>query len=191
MATEPYLSLITSEHYNKPKFMSWLSAVLQKVDDINAVANDITNAFDIDSAKGVQLDTIGELVGRSRYLPFQLTDGSSPVLDDDNYRVALKAKIAQNQWDGTIPQIYEIWDSLFPNAQLLIRDNQDMTMHGSIRGELGLQSVELITVGYIIPKPSGVSVNVKFETELTRKDYLGMLITTRDTTRLTFPDHTA
>jgi len=188
VAIDPYLNLITSEHYNKPKFMSWLSAVLQKIDDATNAANSIPSAFDVNNAVGVQLDTTGELIGRTRFLPFQLTDGSSPVLDDANYRIALKAKIAQNQWDGTIPQIYETWDQLFPGAQLIIKDNQDMTMEGIIRGDLGLQSVELITVGYIIPKPSGVRLNVKWETDLTRRDYIGMMVTMRDTTQLTFPD---
>ncbi|WP_051925692.1 DUF2612 domain-containing protein [Brevibacillus borstelensis] len=185
MAIEPYVNLVTSQHYNKPKFMSWLTAVLEKVDDVMKV--NIPSAFDVNKAVGVQLDTVGELVGRSRYLPFQLADGSSPVLDDANYRIALKAKIAQNQWDGTIPQIYEVWDSLFPEAQLIIKDNQDMTMDANIRGDLGLQSVELITVGYIIPKPSGVGLNVTWETEVTRYDYVGMIVTTRDTVQLTFP----
>ncbi|WNF07279.1 DUF2612 domain-containing protein [Brevibacillus borstelensis] len=188
MAIEPYLNLVTSQHYNKVKFMSWLSAVLQKVDDVLEVTNAIPEAFDVNKAVGVQLDTVGELVGRSRYLPFQLTDGSSPVLDDTNYRIALKAKIAQNQWDGTLPQIYDVWNSLFPNAQLIIKDNQDMTMDAKIRGDLGLQSVTLVTVGYIIPKPSGVRLNVKWESEITRRDYLGMIVTERDTVQLTFPN---
>ncbi|NRS20579.1 DUF2612 domain-containing protein [Brevibacillus sp. HB1.4B] len=188
MAIQPYLDLITSEHYNRPKFMSWLSALLQKADDAEIISNIIPSAFDVENAVGVQLDTLGELIGRTRFLPFQLADGSSPVLDDHNYQIALKAKIAQNQWDGTVPEIYDMWDSLFPDAQLMITDNQDMTMKGTIRGDLGLQSVELITVGYIIPKPSTVRLNVAWQTELTRRDYLGMIVTMRDTTQLTFPN---
>ncbi|MGD8188581.1 DUF2612 domain-containing protein [Brevibacillus ginsengisoli] len=181
MSITPYLNLITSQHSDKPKYMAWLTAVLEKGDAAVTVVNNIPSAFDVENAVGVQLDTQGELIGRSRYLPFQLADGTSPVLDDSNYRVALKAKIAQNQWNGTIPQIYDLWSNLFPNALLKIRDNQDMSMQATIRGELGLQSVQLVTVGYILPKPAGVRLNISWESELSRTDYVGIAVTTRDT----------
>lgn len=181
MAIESYLDLVTSQHRDKEKFIRWLSAVLEKADDAENVASSIPNAFHIENAVGAQLNTLGGLVGRSRYLPFQLADGTSPVLDDHNYRVALKAKIAQNQWDGTLPQIYELWSDLFPEARLKIKDNQDMTMKATIRGELGLQSIELVTLGYILPKPSGVQLNIAWESELDRMDSIGMAVTLRDT----------
>ena len=177
MAIEPYRDLITSQHWHKDKFMRWLTVLLEKADASVTVSENIPGAFDIETAVGVQLDTLGDLVGRSRYLPFQLADGSSPVLDDNNYRVALKAKIARNQWDGTVPQIRELWADLFPGAQLKLRDNQNMTMKATIRGELGLQSVLLVTLGYIIPKPSGVRLDIAFESELDRMDYVGMNVT--------------
>ncbi|USG65152.1 DUF2612 domain-containing protein [Brevibacillus ruminantium] len=178
---QQYLDLITSQHCNKDKFMSWLTVVLERGDAAVTVVSRIPEAFDVNKAVGVQLDTVGDLVGRSRYLPFQLADGSSPVLDDDNYRIALKAKIAQNQWDGTIPQIYKLWDDLFPSARLRLFDNQDMTMKAKIRGDLGLHSVLLVTLGYIIPKPSGVRINIAWESEIDRMDYVGMLVSGRDT----------
>ncbi|MGP0750594.1 hypothetical protein ACAG12_26245, partial [Escherichia coli] len=58
-----------------------------------------------------------------------------------------------------------------------LRDNQNMTMKATIRGELGLQSVLLVTLGYIIPKPSGVRLDIAFESELDRMDYVGMNVT--------------
>ncbi|WP_103110756.1 DUF2612 domain-containing protein [Brevibacillus reuszeri] len=184
MAIQEYLDPITSQHWDKEKFMRWLTAMLEKEDAAVTVANYIPIAFSVDQAVGVQLNTLGDLVGRSRYLPFQLADGSSPVLDDSNYRIALKAKIAQNQWEGTLPQIYELWADLFPNARLKLKDNQNMSMKATIRGELGLQSVLLVTVGYIIPKPAGVSLTISWESELDRKDYIGMNVTTRDTVEI-------
>nr|WP_285860235.1 DUF2612 domain-containing protein [Brevibacillus sp. MER 51] len=184
MAIQQYLDLITSQHWNKDKYMRWLTAVLEKGDVSVTIANEIPSAFDVETAIGVQLDTVGDLVGRSRYLPFQLEDGTSPVMDDDIYRIALKAKIAQNQWDGTLPQIYEMWDNLFPTARLRMNDNQDMTMKAVIRGDLGLHSVLLVTVGYIIPKPSGVRINIAWQSEVNRMDYVGMLISGQDTTTI-------
>ncbi|WPS86454.1 DUF2612 domain-containing protein [Brevibacillus halotolerans] len=176
MAIKQYLDLITSQHWDKDKYIRWITAVLEKGDAVVTLVNRIPEAFTIGKAVGVQLNTVGDLVGRSRYLPFQLADGTSPIMGDSIYRVALKAKIAQNQWDGTIPQIYELWDDLFPDARLKLYDNQDMTMKASIRGDLGLESVLLVTVGYIIPKPSGVRLNIAWESELDRMDYIGMCV---------------
>ncbi len=184
MSITPYLDLITSQHRDKDKFIRWATVLLEKIDAAATAANSIPSAFDIENAVGVQLDTQGELIGRTRYLPFQLPDGTSPVLNDEDYRTALKAKIAQNQWDGTIPRIYELWDDLFPGAKLRITDNQDMSMKATIRGELGLQSVHLVTVGYIIPKPTGVRLDIAWESELSRVDYVGMIVTERDVVQI-------
>lgn len=185
MSITPYLDLIPSQHRDKQKFIAWLTAVLEKGEATITVVKSIPDAFDIENAVGKQLDTQGELIGRTRYLPFQLDDGTSPVLDDENYRTALKAKIARNQWDGTIPQIHELWDTLFPDAKMRIKDNQNMSMKAIIRGELGLESVHLVTVGYIIPKPFGVRLDIAWESELDRTDYVGMMATTRDTVQIT------
>lgn len=181
MAIDSYLNLITSEHYDKPKFMAWLTAVLNIGDSGITVANAIPSAFDVNQATGVSLDTLGQQIGRTRFLPFQLSDGTNPVLDDSNFRTSLKAKIAQNQWDGTIPQMYELWNDAFPEANLQIKDNQNMSMTATIRGQLGLQSVELVTVGYIFPKPGAVSLDIRWESDITQSNYMALAVTTRDT----------
>lgn len=175
-----YIDLITSQHKTQPKFISWLSASLTIVDDNITVTNKIPSSFDIDTAVGVQLDTLGVIVGRSRVLNFQLSGGVSPVLDDDHYRLALKAKIAQNQWDGTIPQVYEVWNSLFPTVNLIVIDNQDMTMSALVYGQLDSISTELVTSGYIIPKPVGVGLTIIEVTNISSTPFVGMLVSGMD-----------
>jgi len=73
----------------------------------------------------------------------------------------LKAKIAANNWDGSIPQAYDIWVSAFgAESILLIQDNQDMSMVVAIAGQR-LDTIEqaLLVNGYIPLKPEGVKVN--------------------------------
>ncbi|MGG3884364.1 DUF2612 domain-containing protein [Brevibacillus panacihumi] len=175
MAIDPYLNLITSQHINKKKYISWVTALLTKVDHAITFAKNLPSHFDIDTATGVQLDVLGEIIGRSRYLPFELQEKPTLRLSDASYRTALKAKIAINQWDGTIPQIYELWNNLFPETVLRIKDNQNMTMVATIYGELNIEEVQLITVGYIIPKPFGVGLTVVFQSPAKRNDYVGMI----------------
>lgn len=78
-----YLNLIPSQYRLQPKFMKWLEAGIQKLQDSNSTAQEIISNFDLDTATGVQLDIIGKLIGRSRQLDFQPRADVSSVLDDD------------------------------------------------------------------------------------------------------------
>lgn len=152
-----YLNLVTSEHQNKSKFTAWLTAPFTILDDGVTLTSNLSSYFDIDMAIGAQLDTIGAMVGVKRTVNFQPTV-DSPVLDDVTYRLVLQAKILQNMWDGTIPSLYEMWDALFTDTYLIIRDNQDMTINVFIIGLLSQIQKDLATNGYLIPKPQGVKI---------------------------------
>jgi hypothetical protein len=183
---QSYLNLITSQHRTKPKFNDWLTSTLTTVYDGLSAANSINAAFDIDNAVGSQLDVIGQIVGRSRSLPFQPKDGSTPTLNDKNYRIALKAKIAQNQWDGTIPSIYSIWYTLFSDLTMSIVDNQNMTMSVMIDSNDQMDTVitEMIAAGYIVPKPAGVGLKIIEVTKVYENQYIAGWVTTNETMTL-------
>lgn len=92
---------------------------------IEYLCQSIMNAFYIDDISGVQMDTVGRLIGLPRptlsqigqvgffgfdsipNLPFDLgtfQDGRSledALISDDQYRFFLKVKIAANIWEGT------------------------------------------------------------------------------------------
>lgn len=183
---DKYTGLVTSEHRDKPLFISVLSTLLGGlVDTINA-ADSLPDAFDVDTAVGVQLDAIGVRVGISRVLrvpivgiyfewdgtpevgwdagiwrgPFDPTSGLTS-LPDDIYRRLIRAKIAANNWDGTIPGAMEVWAIAFDGAQtIIIQDNQDMSMIVGLVGT-GLSTAELalLTGGYLPLKPAGVRVS--------------------------------
>jgi hypothetical protein len=119
-------------------------------------------AFDLSDSKGAQLDVTGDIVGRERVLSFDPEDGSSPVLEDETYRLLQRAKISTNMWDGTIPGALALWENLFPEHRLVIRDNQDMTMDLYIIGRISPLEQELISKNYITPKPMGVLIRFNF-----------------------------
>jgi hypothetical protein len=159
---QKYLDLVTSQHYDKPKFMAWLTAALSIMDDIASLASNINSFFDLDTAIGAQQDVIGVIVGVGRVVNFQPSDSSSPVLDNDTYRLMQRAKIANNQWDGTMQQIYDLWSNLFPSQPLVLVDNQDMSMNALMFNvDAGIQQ-DLVSNGYVVPKPQGVRVNYAF-----------------------------
>lgn len=176
MANSAYLNNITSEHRDKPNFMSWLGANLDIIDGIYLVLKAMDSNFDIDNAIGAQLDVLGTIIGRNRTLNFQPLNGSDPILDDETYRLVLKAKIAMNNWDGTVPQMYEIWSNIFDDIQLQIEDHQDMSFTAYITGYVNQIRQDLIQQGYIVPKPEGVSVTYVGRSTIQFKPYSGMII---------------
>lgn len=162
-----YLDGIESQHSSKPKFMSLLTAVLEKVDGVYGCAKDMPLDFNVHTAIGNQLDIIGTLVGIDRRFPPIEIPGLPTLLDDDTYRKVILARIVHNQWDGTNEKFREIWDvAVGDELNATYRDNQDMTMSISIIGQIEPTMIEMILRGYIVPKPMGVGLNVTLSEEV-------------------------
>lgn len=157
-----YLDLIPPPNNYKPNFMSTIQFIIQPIVDIQTINNTLFNYFDLNTAIGIQLDILGQILGLSRIVPFEPSDSSSPVLSDDNYRIVLQAKIIQNQWKGTKGEIYEFWNQHFPSIPIIIKDNQDMTMDVQVTGMAAGIQQDLVTKGYFMPKPAGVRINGTF-----------------------------
>jgi hypothetical protein len=164
-----YTSLLSSEYVNSPKLNALLLVLLRKFDDVTNCMVNLDTALDLDSAVGAQLDMLGTIAGVGRTLTFQPSFGVSSVLDDATYRTCIKAKIAQNQWDGTIDSLYAVWYKLFPSATIVIADNQDMTATLFIGGlpssilldliagyAVGGATTGVIRSSLIVPRPEGV-----------------------------------
>lgn len=157
-----YLNLLTSEYRGSPKLNALLQMLLQKFDDVSQCQVSLDMAFDIDNAVGPQLDALGTVVGAARTVGFQPSGGVSPTLDDANYRIYIKAKAAQDQWDGTIDGLQAIWATLFPTGHIIIGDNQNMTATIFLSGNFSSIQQDLITNGYIVPRPQAVLYNYIF-----------------------------
>ena len=182
--TDGYLALITSEHSERPRFVDTVRVSVEPFAKLQEALRSLPRAFDVDEAVGVQLDAVGIWVGRSRRINEPIDgvyfewDGLASVgweagtwkgefdpdegiieLPDDAYRLLLKAKIAANSWDGTIPGAYAVWERIFSGSYLIIEDLQDMTMAVGVSGiPLSTLDTELLTRGYLPLKPAGVRI---------------------------------
>jgi len=125
-----YLSLVTSEHADKPKFMATIAASVAALANVQFELLATSDAFDLDTAVGVQLDAVGKWAGISRTinipLPSPWFSFDDPIrgldkapmkgtfdvgtyltrLDDDTFRRLIRAKIIANKGDGTIASAY-------------------------------------------------------------------------------------
>jgi len=180
-----YLDLITSQH-RKPKFSAMIEGVAHPFAAGAAATDHLPTDFDLDGAIGAQLDVVGQWVGRSRYIDtpipntwfsfdsdrrgfdrgvwFQPYDSEQGIvrLDDETYRLIIRAKIAANHWDGTTEGARAVLDPVFSGTGSLIvlDDKQDMSAIYGIAGALPIPLyVALLSAGYIALKPSGVEIN--------------------------------
>lgn len=185
-----YTALITREHADKPKFIAMVEATATEYVDIKAAIEGLPSDFDVDNAVGALLDIVGMWVGVSRVVNtpisgvyFTWGDAANPrstgwnygswkgafdpstgieSLPDDAYRTVIKARISANQWDGTVESAYSVWKTAFSSSgsELLIQDNQDMSMIVGVAGTpLSGLNRALLTGGYFPLKPSGVGIN--------------------------------
>jgi hypothetical protein len=180
-----WLSLVTSEHRDRPKFIAFLSMLLQPIADIQAVVRTIPSLFDLDVAVGAQLDIVGLWVGVTRNLTVALPNiyfsfgvaglgfgeaiwrtSNDPltglvILTDDAFRTLIRARIANNQWDGTIPGAYTVWELAFTGTGIgvLIQDYGNMHMLFALTGPtLDAVTEALLKNGYLNLKPAGVLI---------------------------------
>lgn len=149
-----YTDLITNYHRDKPLFTQHVDLSTRPLSDAASTMNSFITAFDIDEAVGVQLDTLGEWIGRKRTVAIPISgvyfsldtdglgwdqgvwqgpydpDSGYTSLSDDTYRIILKAKIAINQWDGTNDALKGILDTALEGSGLTMQivDGQDMTI---------------------------------------------------------------
>ena len=93
------------------------------------------------------------------YPPAEIGEGN--LLDDEVFRLMIKARIIQNAWKGTIGELYDLWDAVMgANKKLSIEDLQDMSYNIVLQGDYTRLEEELIIHAYVIPKPEGVRINV-------------------------------
>lgn len=181
-----YTGLIPAENANAPNFVAMVGAVSGAFAGINNALRNIEASFDLDTAQGVQLDKIGIWVGLTRYVPTPLAgiyfsfdtanlgfnqgqwkgpydpDTGITALDDETYRTMLRAKIASNMWDGTMPTYRSVMAYVLQSfgAQVVAVDHQDMTMDVYFFGAVfPAVFVALLTSGYFPLKPAGVKIN--------------------------------
>lgn len=170
-----YTDLITNYHAGKPLFFQHVDLSTRPLTDVSNSLNSLITAFDIDTAVGVQLDILGEWIGRSRIVSVPISgiyfsfdtdglgwdqgvwqgpfdpDSGYASLSDDTYRIILKAKIAINNWDGRNDSLPHILDAATAGSGLKMQivDNQDMTISVWVFPETDISDVSLELIAAI------------------------------------------
>lgn len=195
-----FLSLITSEHLDKPRFLSTVSAsVAPFVSSISTLMSAPT-LYDIDVAEGSQLDAVALWVGASRRvaLPvdpyfswdtpslgweqgiwWEIGDPLTEVtfLSDADLRSLIRMKIQANIWKGDYAGLMRILYAALPNDAVVNVEDENMSLRITIKSEISTIMQSVISTQIISLAPFGVSASILFlPNDYTQGDFGGDII---------------
>ncbi len=181
-----YTKRIAGHFVDQERFIQAIYESTEPFFDIKTRAEKLPLDFDLDSAIGVQLDAVGVRVGIGRRLKAHISgvyfefdndgvgydqgvwkknyDPNDGVveLDDDFYRILIRAKIALNSWDGKNESLKGILEIIFNDENGIyasVDDRQDMSMIVGLSGKIPSPLLmQLLIKKYINVKPAGVGI---------------------------------
>ncbi len=132
------ISQLLIGHFQEDPAMVALATIFgNKVQEIEDALWQLYTERGIDTAVGAQLDIIGKILGYTR-----------GGLDDDTYRLRLRAKIALNKDSGTAAEILNIFALLLPGLGLELRDTPpagfELRIVGVVPGSISIN--ELVNI---------------------------------------------
>lgn len=170
-------SRIYAEYRDKPKFVDWIGINGGLGNQIEDVYQHIRTSYDIDIADSNELDIIGRIVGigrefesiivydsnqfgRNQFGSAQFTpslDSSGNVLNDNVYRLLIKAKIARNNSDTSYDSIIETLKLVVETDSIGVIDPEDMSFSVEF-GSLTDLEIFVLSNFQVVPKPQGVQL---------------------------------
>jgi len=150
-----YADLLILQYIGKPKAYATIQAQATPVimDQLPAAVRD---AFNLETAEGVQLDLLGSYAGVVR--SGNLTDGTAINLTDDDFRQLIKMAITTNSSGSSLYDIQVILNTFFA-GQIFVFDLANMQMNYFLNSEVGsLELVQMFVLQNLLPKPMGVQL---------------------------------
>ncbi len=147
-----YKNLLIIQYHDKEKAQSvikdWVDCMIA-----DGFLLELDGAYSPDSAVGVQLDTLGKILGLNRN-----------SLDDDRYRTLLNFKIITNNCGVSMKEIDDtLWD--FFGKSVVCHNNQDMSLTYIVFPEYE-PLIPLFQSEGLLPAPLGVGVNIIVSVDL-------------------------
>jgi hypothetical protein len=144
------------QYKDKPKFVQWMGVFGEMANQFEPVFEGISGSYDIDSATSYELDVLGNIVGVNR--SFEGVLGlPSQELNNDAFRMLIRAKIAKNNSDATLDGIITALQFVVETDEIRINDPEDMSIE-IVFGSLTSLETQVLAAFDIIPKPQGVNV---------------------------------
>ena len=179
------LKTVAFQYANSPRILALVQLFSTYLNPGDLIDSFIADVLDMSTAQGYGLDVLGRIVGVTRdiYIAdtqfFGFKEGAEQPfnqgvfysggaytgtyrLDDEPFRLIVRAKAAANLSDGSILSLNNILRLLFTDrGNAYVVNNRDMTM--IYKFDFSLTPVEqtIIYQSGILPEPAGVTVTVE------------------------------
>lgn len=146
-----YSNLLILQYHNKPKAKATVEAVTSVLPD--ELIQEVNNGFNVDTAVGKQLDTLGSIVGVDRSY---IDEDEYKLLNDDDFRILIKLKIISNSSNFSHKSIDDALYDFFGNE---IRMDSTGNMEMTYFVPKGKTNLILAAIQKeVLPRPMGVRV---------------------------------
>lgn len=153
---EYYSGLLIIQYANLPKAKATIEAMVDPV-IMNQLPTNVMNAFNLETAVGVQLDTLGKYIGVSRR---GAVSGNIITLDDADYLTLLNIVIIKNNFGTSLYDIQTLLNAVLP-GQIFVSDSRNMNISYVLIETLGSSDLlQLIKQGDYLPRPMGVATSI-------------------------------
>ncbi len=151
-----YAKLLILQYVGKPKAYDTIKALVRMV-VMDQLPVDVQDAFDIDTAVGVQLNVLGKYVGADR----SGNGFTAPItLSDEDYRSFIRICIVSNNNGSSLYDIQTLIHQQFGN-EILVYDYANMHMNYFINYSVGSQYlIQMFITEGKLPKPMGVRLAI-------------------------------
>lgn len=147
-----YVELLIIQYVNLAKARATVRAFV-KMMVMDQLPLLVQQAYDLDTAVGVQLDVLGKYAGVSRNAH---TFTGPIVLTDPDYRLLIKMKIVQNNSGSDLSSIQDLLADFLPNV-FQVFDYGNMHMSYYFNASYGSADLaEVFVRQNLLPKPMGV-----------------------------------
>ena len=162
-----YSGLLIIQYITKTKAKGMIESIAEQF-IADQIYTQVQDAFDIDTAVGVQLDVVGKYAGVQR----NTSDLSGPIsLDDDDFRSLIKVAIVKNNSGSSLYDIENLLNVFFPGS-FLVFDYKNMQMSYVFDVTIGSrQLAEAFVKNGLLPKPMGVAASLIYAPNI--KNFFG------------------
>ena len=147
-----YTNLLIIQYIGKVKARAQIEAFINPAVMDNLPVS-VQNAFDIDTAEGVQLDVIGKYAGVTRYGQGQ---NAPIILIDSEFRLLIKLAIIKNSYGSSLAEIQQLLNQFFPDA-IFVFDYLNMRMSYFVDSTaFSNELIQLVIQQDLLPYPMAV-----------------------------------
>lgn len=163
--TERSIHKLPEQFKNKQNIKVFMEAITDELQELIAVFEELETLRSLDTAVGVNLDRVGDIVVLTRAQTSGLiNDINFDIIDDERYRIFLKYKALRNSNMCTFPELEAVCELLYDAKLLYFNEFDDYPAHFKVRvgAQFDETMLSLLKNSKMTIKPGGVSVELEF-----------------------------